>query len=226
MCFSAGASFTSGIVISAIGIATVKEVKKPSQKLLALVPFLFGIQQLAEGCLWITLSGNDFVIVRKISTYVFLVTAQVLWSWVIPLSVFLMEEESRRRKILKFMIVIGVALSMYYAFFLFFHNVTSQILDCHILYTTESPESLVLPTFTLYLGVTVAPFFVSSIRRIYLLGIIMSLSCLTAAIFYKLYLTSVWCFFAAIISIFIYLILRESKKADASKQGRILRIYY
>jgi hypothetical protein len=212
MCFSAGASFASGIVISAIGVASVKEVNKPSQRVFAIIPLLFGIQQLAEGCLWLTLSGTDFVIIKKFSTYVFLITAQVLWSWVIPLSVFLMEEEPRRIKILRVMIVIGVALSMYYAFFLFFHNVTSQILGCHILYTTESPESLALPTFILYLAVTVAPFFVSSIRRMYLLGTIMALSCLAAAVFYKLYLTSVWCFFAAILSIFIYLILRESKR--------------
>jgi hypothetical protein len=212
MCFSAGASFASGVVISAIGISSVKEVYKPSQRVFAIIPLLFGIQQLAEGCLWITLSRTDFVIVKKISIYVFLITAQVLWSWVIPLSVLLMEEEPRRRKILRVMLVIGVALSMYYAFYLFFHKVTSQILDCHILYTTESPESLALLTFILYLAVTVASFFVSSIRRMYLLGIIMALSCLMAAVIYKLYLTSVWCFFAAIISIFIYLIIRESKQ--------------
>lgn len=212
MCFSAGASFASGIVISAIGVASVKEVNKPSQRVFAIIPLLFGIQQLAEGCLWLTLSGTDFVIIKKFSTYVFLITAQVLWSWVIPLSVLLMEEEPRRRKILRVMLVIGVALSMYYAFYLFFHKVTSQILDCHILYTTESPESLALPTFILYLAVTIAPFFVSSIRKMFLLGIVMALSCLLAAVFYKIYLTSVWCFFAAIISIFIYLIVRESKK--------------
>jgi hypothetical protein len=88
-------------------------------------------------------------------------------------------------------------------------------MDCHILYNTESPQSLALPTFIFYLAATIAPFFVSGIKRMYLLGIIMSISCLAAAIFYKLYLTSVWCFFAAVISIFIYLILRESKKADA-----------
>jgi hypothetical protein len=212
MCFSAGASFASGVVISAIGIASVKEVHHPSQRVFAVIPLLFGIQQLAEGCLWLALSGTDFVIVKKISTYVFLITAQVLWSWVIPLSVLLMEKEPRRRKILQGMLVIGVGLSIYYAFFLFFHKVTSRILDCHILYTTESPESLALMTFILYLAVTVAPFFVSSIRRMYLLGTIMALSCLVAAVLYKLYLTSVWCFFAAIISIFIYLILKESKK--------------
>jgi hypothetical protein len=216
MCFSAGASFASGIVISAIGIAAIKEVHKPSQRVFALIPILFGIQQLSEGCLWLSLSGSDFILAREISTYIFLITAQVLWSWMITLSVLLMEEKQRRRKILRVMLVIGVALSIYYAFYLFFHKVTSQILDCHILYTTESPESLALVTFILYLAVTVAPFFVSSIRKMYMLGIIMALSCLAAAVFYKLYLTSVWCFFAAIISIFIYLILRDSKKAEAS----------
>lgn len=212
MCFSAGASFASGVVISTIGILAVKQVNKPSQRAFAIIPLLFGFQQFAEGCLWLTLPGTDFIIVKKISTYVFLLTAQVIWSWVIPLSVLLMEEEPRRRKILRVMVAIGAALSMYYAFYLFFHKVTSQIMNCHILYTTESPESLALPTFILYLAVTIAPFFVSSIRRMYLLGIIMAMSCLAAAVFYKLYLTSVWCFFAAIISIFIYLILRESKK--------------
>lgn len=212
MCFSAGASFASGIVISTIGILTVKQINKPSQRIFAIIPMLFGLQQLAEGCLWLTLSGTDFVIVRKISTYVFLLTAQVIWSWVIPLSVLLMEEEPRRRKILRVMVSVGVVLSIYYAFYLFFHQVTSQILDCHILYTMESPESLALPTFILYLAVTVAPFFVSSIRRMFLLGIVMALSCLLAEVFYVQYLTSVWCFFAAVISIFIYLIIRDSKR--------------
>lgn len=212
MCFSAGASFASGAAISTIGLLAVKQVHKPSQRVLAVIPLLFGFQQLAEGCLWLTLSGTDHILIRKICTYAFLLTAQVIWSWVIPLSVLLMEEKPGRKKILRLMVAIGIALSIYYAFFLFFHRVSSEILDCHILYTTESPESLALPTFILYLAVTIAPFFVSSIRKMYLLGIVMAFSCLAAAIFYIRYLTSVWCFFAAIISIFIYLIIRQSKK--------------
>jgi len=40
MCFSAGASFTAGAVISAIGVATVIKVRKPSQKLFAVIPFI------------------------------------------------------------------------------------------------------------------------------------------------------------------------------------------
>ena len=67
MCFSAGASFVSGIFISAIGVASVKKVYKPSQRVFAIIPLLFGIQQLAEGCLWLTnvLAGHNNGIVMS-----------------------------------------------------------------------------------------------------------------------------------------------------------------
>jgi hypothetical protein len=41
------------------------------------------------------------------------------------------------------------------------------------------------------------PLFISSIKRTHFIGILMFLSCLVTALFYKQYLTSVWCFFAA-----------------------------
>lgn len=216
MCFSAGASFASGAVISAIGVAAFKEVHKPSQRVFAGIPILFGIQQLAEGCLWLSLSTSDFMLMRKLSTYTFLITAQMLWAFIIPLSILLLEENPRRKKILRVMLCTGILLSLYYAFYLFFFKVTSQIIDCHILYVTQSPQSRAIPTFIIYLGVTIGPFFISGIKKMYLLGIVMALSCLGAVVFYKLYLTSVWCFFAAIISVFIYLILRQSRKSLAN----------
>jgi len=44
MCFSPEASFAGGVIISAIGIATVKKVHKPSQIIFATIPLFFGIQ--------------------------------------------------------------------------------------------------------------------------------------------------------------------------------------
>jgi hypothetical protein len=51
MCFSAGASFAGAVVISAVGVATVRKAKKPTQRLFAGIPLLFGFQQFAEGTL-------------------------------------------------------------------------------------------------------------------------------------------------------------------------------
>ena len=51
MCFSSEASFVGGVVISAIGVATIREIHKPSQLVFASIPLFFGIQQIVEGCL-------------------------------------------------------------------------------------------------------------------------------------------------------------------------------
>jgi len=53
MCFSAGASFVGGVIISGIGVATIREVHKPSQLVFACIPLFFGVQQIVEGCLFL-----------------------------------------------------------------------------------------------------------------------------------------------------------------------------
>ena len=78
MCFSAGASFAGGVLISAIGVASIREVYKPSQLVFASIPLFFGVQQIVEGCLWVTLPNNDYLNIQKIATHCFLIMAQVL----------------------------------------------------------------------------------------------------------------------------------------------------
>jgi hypothetical protein len=219
MCYSAGASFAAGVIISAIGVAAVKSVHKPSQRVFASIPLIFGIQQFAEGFLWLTLQSSDYEIVKSICNYVFLITAQVIWPIVIPLSVLLMEEESKRRKILRILLVAGMVLSLYYGFYLLVSKVTSVLLNCHIHYTIDSPKTLVLPTFLLYLAVTVAPLFISSVKRMYLMGILMILSLAVSVFFYRVHLTSVWCFFAALISVIILWILRFNRASAEEEKG-------
>jgi len=67
MCFSAGASFVGGVIISGIGVATIREVHKPSQLVFACIPLFFGVQQIVEGCLWLTFQGADYVNIQKIA---------------------------------------------------------------------------------------------------------------------------------------------------------------
>jgi hypothetical protein len=212
MCFSAGASFAGGIIISSIGIVTIREVHKPSQLVFASIPLFFGIQQIVEGSLWLTIPDIDYVNIKHISTYIFLIMADFLWPTMIPLSVLFMEKDKKRRKILRILLGMGIFLSLYYAYCLLFYNITPQIMGYHIQYNTDFPKSLSMPAFIVYLIVTITPLFVSGIKRTQLLGILMFLSCLVTAIFFTQYLTSVWCFFAALISGVIFWILRDSKK--------------
>jgi hypothetical protein len=211
MCFSPEASFIGGAVISTIGIATIRKVHKPSQIIFACIPFFFGIQQITEGFLWLTLPLPDYIIIQKLSAYIFLLMALVIWPIMIPLSVLVMETTKKKIMILRILLVAGIALSLYYTFCLISFSINPQIMRFHIQYNTDFPKSIALFIFATYLIVTITPLFVSSIKRTHLMGIMMFLSCLVTAIFFTQYLTSVWCFFAALISGVVYWILRDSK---------------
>jgi hypothetical protein len=224
MCFSAEASFAGGVIISAIGIATVREVHKPSQLVFASIPLFFGLQQMIEGTLWLTIPLPDYITLQKISTYFFLILADVFWPTMIPLAVLLMEENKKKKKYLWVLLGMGLSLSLYYAGCLVFCTVTPQIMGYHIHYRTTFPMALSMPAFIIYLIVTIPPLFISSIKRTHLLGALMFLSCLVTAIFFTQYLTSVWCFFAALISGVIFWIMRDSKKDFRFKNLALLKI--
>jgi hypothetical protein len=224
MCFSPEASFAGGIIISSIGVGTYKKIHKPSQLLFATIPIFFGIQQIVEGSLWLTIPNPEYLNIQRIGTYVFLVLADVLWPMMIPLSVLFMEENKRKKRIIWILLGMGILLSLYYASCLLLLNVTPEIQGYHIFYKTDFPESLSMIAFIVYLIVTIIPLFISSIKRTHLMGILMFLSCLVTAIFFTQYLTSVWCFFAALISGVVFWILSDSKKKFIFDKLSLLKV--
>jgi hypothetical protein len=225
MCFSAEASFAGGFIISAIGVATVRKVHKPSQILFSAIPLFFGIQQIVEGFLWLTLPLPDQEVLRHVSTYVFLVMAQILWPVIIPLSVLLMEDSEKKKKYLISLLFAGMALASYYAYCLLSYNVFPQIQGYHIFYENDFPKSpaFIIISFIIYLITTITPLFVSSIKKTHLLGILMTLSCLVTVIFFTQYLLSVWCFFAALISGVIFWILHDSHNLFILEKLKLLK---
>ncbi len=209
MCFSLTASVAGGIVISSVGVASLKKVQTPAQTLFASVPLVFGVQQFAEGVVWLALGDPEYAHLEKFGTYTFLFIARVLWPALMPLAVLLMEKEEKRKKILRVMLGMGLSVSLYYSYCLIVMNVSPNIAGHHVQYISDFPESLAVPVFIIYFIAGVPPLFVSSIKRTRLLGGLMFAACLVTGIFYVEYLTSVWCFFAAVVSGVVYLIVRE-----------------
>jgi hypothetical protein len=224
MCFSPEASFAGAIIISGIGVITIKKIHKPSQILFGSIPLFFGFQQFAEGVVWLTLPLTNYLIIQKISVYIFLITAQVIWPVLIPLSVLLMEKSIRKKKILKVLLLVGMALSIYYAICLCFFTVSPRIEGFHIKYYNGFPDSLAMIATVIYLIATIPSLFVSSVKRTHLLGFLMTFSCIVTVIFFRQYLTSVWCFFAAAISGVIYWILNDLQRDFLLTRFRLIRI--
>jgi len=212
MCFSAGASFTAGVLLTFVGSETLRKVHKPSQLALASIPIFFAGQQFTEGALWLTIGQAKHAGLETLFTYLFLVMAQMVWPVLVPLSVLLLERNKTRRTILSVLLTAGVAIGLYYGYRLIAYSVHAEILGKHVVYQDTFSNSSGLVTIVLYLFATVAPLFVSSTKRVYALGIIMSLSFIVSALFYIRCLTSVWCFFAAVISFGVFYLVRDAHK--------------
>lgn len=211
MCFSAGASFAGGALITAIGVMTVKTNRDPSRRMFAAIPLIFGVQQISEGFVWVALQSPGHDLMLTIAAYLFLFAAVVLWPFYLPLSVMLMEKEKNLRRLLIPFLVVGIIVSLYYGVRLLINEIEPQINSHHITYTGNFPQRLALIAFAGYAAATLIPLFISSVRKMWLLGLLMAFSCLITGIFFKEYLTSVWCFFAALISGVIWLIVRNEK---------------
>ena len=61
MCFSATASFTVAAIAGAAGVASLTQVTRKQDLLLAAFPLLFGAQQAVEGMLWLALGAEMLV---------------------------------------------------------------------------------------------------------------------------------------------------------------------
>lgn len=211
MCFSAGASFAGGALITSIGVLTVRRNREPSRRLFASIPLIFGVQQISEGFVWVALQSTGHELMLSVSAYIFLLAAVVIWPVMVPLSVYLMERVKSMKRVLLILVGVGVVTSLYYISRLLFYDIEPMISHQHIKYVGDFPKTYVYPAFIAYLVATLIPLFFSSERRMWLLGLLMAASCLITGIFFKEYLTSVWCFFAAIISVVIWLIVRKEK---------------
>jgi len=220
MCFSTEASFIGGSVIVAIGVATIRKVHKPSQIVFACIPLFFGFQQIAEGFVWLSLQNPDYGGLIKPATYMFLIMAEVFWPFMTPLAVLHMEKNKKRRIYLKILLAMGVSVSAYFIACLLLYQVTPEIRGYHIEYVEGYPLSIKFVVFGLYLIASIVPLFISTVKRTYVLGILMALSCLVTIVFFTQYLTSVWCFFGAAISMVIFWILRDARRKYIS--GRIM----
>lgn len=214
MCFSAGASFTAGAMLTFVAVETYRKVHKPAQMALASIPVFFAVQQFAEGVVWLTIGQAGHEGLRAFSSYVFLIMAQAVWPVLVPLSALLLEENKARKKIMYWLFGTGAAVAAYYAYGLAVNAVSAKIIGLHIVYrdTGRGPDLLGVIVVLFYLIAVLTPLFASSIKRVYLIGIIMSVSFIVSALFYLRALTSVWCFFAAMISFVVFYIISDAHK--------------
>lgn len=207
MCFSATASFVAGSILSVIGGYTITKTEAPAQKAFAAIPLLFGLQQLAEGFVWLGLSHDDFRPITQIATNAYLFFAQTLWPLWVPLAMLLMVQKGSRKMYHWLFVVAGSIASFYLSYYLINYKSNAAIISMHINYTQHYPLQAKLIISILYASATIGATFFTGVKYMPLLGTTIAISYLVTSFMYDYFILSVWCFFASIISVSVYAIL-------------------
>ena len=112
MCFSASASFAASAVLGTIGVIAVAKAKTNPQRVFAVIPLIFSLQQLSEGFLWLSLKDPALAAGQPFFTYGFLVFAMAVWPFWIPFSIWLLEKDVKKKKIMNGFVIIGAVVAV------------------------------------------------------------------------------------------------------------------
>ena len=198
MCFSAPASFVASGGLAVLGGASL--AAKKEDRILAAIPILFGIQQAFEGIQWLYLNKDASSL---FAGYGFLFFAFIVWPIYAPSVVFALDK--KRRKILKWFMFLGIGVAIYSFILLLTQSLTIQQRSSCINYTFNFPlHGLVTIA---YFAAVFVPMLISSRKTFRWFGIVIALLAIISWIFFAVAFTSVWCFFAAIVSsmFFVYI---------------------
>ncbi len=201
MCFSAEASFVGAAVVGGAGVACLAMVRRPREVPFAALPFLFGIHQALEGITWLDLDGQTDAVLDGWGVHLWVFYAWALLPFYVPWAVWLIEPDNGRRRIMLPLMVIGGSLSLFMLTQAFQSgievSVVSQSLDYQLPF---SPGWLLAFPYVLATCVTPA---ISTQLWIRVFGIGNFVAMSLAAIIKAQAYSSLWCTFAAFLSLII-----------------------
>jgi hypothetical protein len=218
MCYSAEASLIVGAGTGVVGCAAYQRMRSTPLKWLALVPCFFAVQQASEGIVWLHLNSHSQSTVESLlASYLYLFFALIFWPLYSSFAVLMSERIHWKRILCIATISAGLLIAVYNISELILIPEAPTVVGQSIHYGyADGPY----PSRILYGFVAMMPLFVSSLRRLWILGTLALSGFIISDYFYYEVFTSVWCFFAATFSVLLYFILKANENTVAVSDAR------
>ena len=204
MCFSAYANFIATAAIGSIRVATLRHVRHPKGTLFALTPLLFALHQFAEGFVWLGLDHRIGIIAFNHAVFLFILYAQGILPFLMPLAVLLMEPPGWRwrKQVIAGFTMIGAVLCIWISYAIM--ALPSLAIEEHnsIAYRNSETDSGLVGIAYILATCGALIFLTHTVIRWF--GIL-NIVGLTIVLLVKGYaFISIWCAYAAVLSILIY----------------------
>ena len=201
MCFSAAANFVGSGALATIGVVTLTRVKHRRELLFASLPTLFAIHQFIEGFVWLGLDGMLSPKITHNMGAAFMLYAQGLLPFLLPLSILLFEPTVKARRQMLPFLAIGTGTTLYMLWALTAYPTEISVKGNSIVYINQATNNTFVAI--LYVIATCGSLLFSKVKDMVLFGIA-NLAILLAVMAVKRYaFTSLWCAYAAIASVII-----------------------
>jgi len=201
VCFSAAANFVGSAVLGGIGVVTLTKVKHRRELLFAALPTLFAVHQFIEGFVWLGLDGILSPAVTHDMGAAFMLYAQGLLPFLLPLSVLLFEPTVKsRRRMLPFLII-GGATTLYILWALTAFSTQVFVKGNSIVYINPATNNTAVAI--VYIIATCGSLFFSEVTDMIIFGAANFVILLTVMAVKRYAFTSLWCAYAAVASVII-----------------------
>ncbi len=210
MCFSATANFVGSGVLGTVGAITLTKVKHKRELLFAALPMLFAVHQFTEGFVWLGLDGILSPAVAHDMGAAFMLYAQGLLPFLLPLSVLLFEPNAKsRRRMLPFL-VLGGATTLYILWALTAFPLQLYVRANSIVYINQATNNTAVAV--LYVIATCGSLFFSKIKMMVIFGWANLVILLVVMEIKRYAFTSLWCAYAAVASVIILVYFWKSQE--------------
>jgi hypothetical protein len=182
-------------------VMTLTKVKHRRELLFASLPVLFAVHQFIEGFVWLGLDGLLSPAVTHNMGAAFMLYAQGLLPFLLPLSVMLFEPTARRRRRMLPFLVIGGGTTLYILWAMTAYSLQVYVRGDSIVYINPATNNTAVAV--LYVIATCGSLFFSQVKEMILFGAA-NLAILLIVMAVKRYaFTSLWCAYAAVASVII-----------------------
>ncbi len=222
MCFSATASFTVAGALIPAGVYCIATARRIDHKWipLAVYPIAFAIQQAIEGVLWLGLGSGDQATVA-VASRGFLFFSHFFWLAWVPFSVYWLGGEAWRQKYLLCLTGAGAIFGL--SVFLPTLFLADWVTVAQVWHSLEYRTVLIYDGFVdrrvlrgVYAFIVVSALLLSPVRQTRTLAGLIVAALIGASLFFAHAFISIWCFFAAVLSAYIVVVMAIERRRKSA----------